>query len=69
MSAISSHQFEVVGRLKPGVSSKQALADLSIITLRIHNEHLNYPFVNSGANGLPLLEDEVGPLKRRPEVS
>ena len=54
----------MVGRLKPGISNKQALADLSMITLRIHNEHLNDPFVNAGANGLPLLEDEVGSLKR-----
>lgn len=64
MSTISNHQFEVVGRLKPGVSGKQALADLSMISLRIHNEHLNDPFVNPGANGLPLLEDQVGKLKQ-----
>lgn len=64
MSALSNHQFYVVGRLKTGVTGNQALADLSMITLRIHNEHLNDPFISPGANGLPLLEDEIGSLKQ-----
>jgi predicted permease len=64
MSAISSHQFEVVGRLNAGVSGKQALEDLSMISLRIHNAHLNDPFVQPGAKGRPLLEDQVGSLRQ-----
>src|ERR1700679_1239282 len=44
MLPFSNHMFRVVGRLKPGVSVSQGVADLSIISQRIHNEHLNDPF-------------------------
>lgn len=64
MASFSNHQFRVVGRLKPGVSASQAVADLSIISLRIHNEHLNDPFVFRSARSRPLLEHLVGEIKK-----
>ena len=45
MTSFSNHMFRVVGRLKPGVSAAQGVADLSVISWRTHNEHLNDPLV------------------------
>jgi predicted permease len=64
MTSFSNHQFRVVGRLKPGVSASQGVADLSVISQRIHNEHLNDPFVFPSANSRPLLEHIVGEIKK-----
>ena len=64
MTAFNQHMFRVVGRLKPGVSAAQGVADLSIISQRIHNEHLNDPFVFRSAKGRPLLEHMVGEIKK-----
>ena len=56
--------FDVVGQLKPGVSAAQGVADLSIISQRIHNAHLNDPFVFRSAKSRPLLEHMVGEIKK-----
>jgi len=64
MTSFSDHKFRVVGRLKPGVSPSQGVADLSIISQRVHNEHLNDPFVFRSANSRPLLEHIVGEIKK-----
>jgi putative ABC transport system permease protein len=64
MTSFSNHMFRVVGRLKPGVSAAQGVADLSIISQRTHNAHLNDPFVFPSANGRPLLEHIVGKIKK-----
>jgi putative ABC transport system permease protein len=64
MSAIDNHMFRVVGRLKPGVSQAQGVADLSLISQRIHNANLHDPFVKDAANGRPLLEHMVGDIKK-----
>jgi len=64
MTSFSDHQFRVVGRLKPGVSASQGVADLSIISQRVHNEHLNDPFVFPSASSRPLLEHIVGEIKK-----
>ncbi len=64
MTTFSNHQFRVVGRLKPGVSPSQGVADLSVISQRVHNEHLNDPFVFRGAKSRPLLEHIVGEIKK-----
>ena len=56
--------FRVVGRLKPGVSASQGVADLSLISQRIHNAHLNDPFVFASARSRPLLEHIVGEIKK-----
>src|SRR5580658_6598131 len=64
MTTFSNHQFRVVGRLKPGVSASQGVADLSVISQRVHNEHLNDPFVFRGAKSRALLEHIVGEIKK-----
>jgi putative ABC transport system permease protein len=64
MTSFSNHMFRVVGRLKPGVSASQSVADLSVISQRIHNEHLNDPFVFRSATSRPLLEHIVGEIKK-----
>jgi len=64
MSMLDDHMFRVVGRLKPGVSPQRAVADLSMISHRLHETHLDNPFVSERAAGRPLLEDMVGDLKR-----
>lgn len=65
MTAVGNHQFEIIGRLKPGVAEEQARADLSVITRQVHDANLNNPFVSKAANTQPLLNDMVGDLKRR----
>jgi len=64
MTSFSNHMFRVVGRLKPGVSASQAVADLGIISERIHNEHINDPFVFRSAWSRPLLDHIVGEIKK-----
>jgi putative ABC transport system permease protein len=61
--ALDDHEFTVVGRLRPGVTAAQAVADLSVITRTIHNRHLDNPFVSKDANIRPLLESIVGPMR------
>ncbi len=64
MQAIDDHEFIVIGRLKPGVTQAQGVTDLSLITRRIHDQHLDLPFVSKAANAKPLLESIVGDMKR-----
>jgi predicted permease len=64
MTSLSNHMFRVVGRLKPGVSASQSVADLSVISQRIHDEHLSDPFVFRSASSRPLLEHIVGEIKK-----
>jgi predicted permease len=64
MTSFSNHMFSVVGRLKPGVSASEGVADLSIISQRMHNAHLNDPFVFRSARNRPLLEHVVGEIKK-----
>jgi putative ABC transport system permease protein len=64
MTALDGHIFRVVGRLKPGVSAAQGVADLSLISRRIHNAHLSEPFIYRAANGRPLLEHMVGNVEK-----
>ena len=59
MKMIDEHEFIVIGRLKPGVTEAQAVADLTLITRHIHDQHQDQPFVAIGANSLPLLESVV----------
>jgi len=63
MQVLDDHEFTTVGRLKPGVTQRQALAELSVITRGLHNQHLDNPFVSKDANIRPLLESIVGDLK------
>jgi predicted permease len=64
MTSFSDHMFRVLGRLKPGVSPAQGVADLSLISQRIHNAHRNDPFVLPSARSRPLLEHVVGEIKK-----
>lgn len=64
MTSFSDHMFRVVGRLKPGVTPSQGVADLSVISQRVHNEHLSQPFIFQGAKSRPLLEHIVGDIKK-----
>jgi predicted permease len=63
MKMLDGHAFEVIGRLKPGVTETQAVADLTVITRRIHDQHPDMPFIGFAANGRPLLDSIVGPMK------
>jgi predicted permease len=60
MQVLDDHEFRAVGRLKPGFSLSNAVTELSLISLRIHDAHRGEPFVSSGANGRFLLESIVG---------
>jgi predicted permease len=64
MTSFSRHTFQVVGRLKPGVNAAQGVADLGMVSRRIHNAHLDDPFVFRSATGRPLLEHIVGDIKK-----
>jgi ABC-type antimicrobial peptide transport system permease subunit len=64
MAAYDNHTFRVVGRRKAGITPARAVADLSVISRRIHNQHLDKQFVFSAAAARPLLEHMVGDLKR-----
>ena len=63
MQALDDHGFKVVGRLKPGITLAQGVAELSLITRRLHDQHLDMAFVSKDANAKPLLESIVGDVK------
>jgi predicted permease len=63
LQALDSHDFQVVGRLRPGVTQTAAVAELSVITRRLHNENADDPFVSAGANTRPLLDSIVGDIR------
>lgn len=64
MTSLSTHVLRVVGRLKPRVSQADAIADLSLISQRVHNANRSDPFIFQAANSRPLLEAIVGDVKR-----
>jgi putative ABC transport system permease protein len=66
--AIDDHQFKVIGRLKPGMTPSEGLADLTTITRQVHDANLTDPFVSKAANIKPLLESMVGDLRQPLEV-
>jgi predicted permease len=63
MNALDNHNFRVIGRLKPGVTMAQGVAELSLVTLRLHDQHRDLAFVGKGATGRPLLDAIVGDVK------
>ena len=63
MAAIDSHDFDAIGRLKPGVGAGEATAELTVITRRLHDAHPDDAFVSKGAESRPLLKDMVGDIK------
>jgi putative ABC transport system permease protein len=60
---IGNHQFWVIGRLKPGVTQAQGVAELTLISRRVHDQHRDIPFVADSASASPLLESIVGDVK------
>ena len=44
------HDFRVIGRLRPGASETQAIAELSLITRRLKDQNLDDPFISAAAN-------------------
>ena len=64
MTMLEAHMFQAVGRLKPGVSEQQSQADLSVITRRLHDQHLDQALISNAAISKPLLESMVGDVKR-----
>ena len=64
MQSLGNHQFQVTGRLRPGVSAEQATADLALIARRLHDAHLDNAFVGKSAVVRPLLDDMVVDARR-----
>jgi putative ABC transport system permease protein len=64
MNSLGNHQFEVIGRLRPGVTAEQATADLALIARRLHDAHLDNPLIGKAAVARPLLEDMVVDARR-----
>ncbi|HTJ31568.1 MAG TPA: ABC transporter permease, partial [Acidobacteriaceae bacterium] len=64
MEGLGNHGFSVIGRLRDGVSLNQAIADLSLISRRLHDQHKENWFIGKAANAYPLLQDMTGNLKR-----
>jgi predicted permease len=63
MAQIDNHGFVVIGRLKPGVTREQATQEVSAIVRRVHDAHLDLPFMSSGAGMRPLIDYLVGDVK------
>lgn len=63
MAQIDNHGFVVIGRVKPGVSREQATQEVSAIVRRIHDAHLDLPFMSSGAGMRPLIDYLVRNVK------
>lgn len=63
MGMYDSHFLTVVGRLKPGFTKEQAVADLTLISKRVHDAHLDDPYISNSASARPLLEHMVGKIK------
>jgi predicted permease len=61
--SLDSHEFTAIGRLKPGATETQGKTELSLIVRRLHDAHLDDPFISDAANTRPLLEDMVGEIK------
>ena len=62
MQMVGAHNFDVIGRLKPGVTSAQANAELNTIQQRIRQQNPTGP-VNDAANLRPILDAEVYGVK------
>ena len=63
MKALDNHEFVAIGRLKPGATAAEAEAELTVITRRLHDAHLDDPFISKAAHARPLLEDVVGDVE------
>jgi len=64
MTSLGAHDFHVIGRLREGFTLTQGVADLSLISKHVHDQHLDNGFVGMAANARSLLDDMVGDIER-----
>jgi predicted permease len=62
MQSVESHNFDVIGELRPGVSREQATAELSTIQRQIRQQHPDGP-VNDAVNSRTILDGQVRNVK------
>ncbi len=62
MQAFESHNFDVIGELRPGVSREQAAAELNTIQRQIRQQHPDGP-VNDAVNLRTILDGQVRNVK------
>jgi putative ABC transport system permease protein len=60
-----SHSYQVIARIKPGLSLNQARADMDVVSQRIIEQHPDYPYrqYNFRVLTIPLLEQQIGDIK------
>ena len=65
LSSRGNHSFEVLARIKPGLSSAQVRSDMDALTSKIVDQARNYPyrFYNFKVLTSPLIEEYVGDIR------
>jgi len=60
-----NHSYQVIARIKTGLSLEQARADLDVVSQRIIDQHPDYPYrqFNFRVLTVPLLEQQIGGIK------
>ena len=60
-----NHSYQVIARIKDGLSFQQARADMDAVSQRIIEQHPDYPYkaYNFRVLMIPLLEQQVGDIK------
>jgi len=60
-----NHGYQVIARIKPGLSLEQARADLDVVSQRIIDQHPDYPYrqFNFRVLTIPLLEQQIGDIR------
>jgi predicted permease len=60
-----NHSYQVIARIKPGLSLDQARADMDVVSQRIIEQHRDYPYrqFNFRVLTIPLLEQQIGDIK------
>jgi predicted permease len=60
-----NHNYQVIARIKPGLSLEQTRADMDIVSKRIIEQHPDYHYrqFNFRVLAIPLLEQQIGDIK------
>jgi predicted permease len=60
-----NHSYQVIARIKPGLTLNQARADMDVVSQRIVEQHRDYPYrqFNFRVLTIPLLEQQIGDIK------
>ena len=60
-----NHGYQVIARIKPGLSLERARADMDVVSQRIIEQHPDYPYrqFNFRVLTIPLLEQQIGDIK------